>query len=66
MTQFHERIAEFPLIFDENRARDVLDTLTKNSGQLADLIDQISESPRAARRRFLRLILSCLACAARP
>ena len=38
MTQFHERIAEFPLIFDENRARDVLDTLTKPGGALAELI----------------------------
>jgi glutamate-ammonia-ligase adenylyltransferase len=38
VTQFHERIAEFPLTFDENRARDVLNTLTKNSGQLAEVI----------------------------
>jgi glutamate-ammonia-ligase adenylyltransferase len=46
VTQFHERIAEFPLIFDENRARDVLDTLIKNSGQLAELIAR-SDNVRA-------------------
>ncbi len=42
MTQFYERIAEFPLIFDESRARDVLDTLSKNSGPLAELITRSS------------------------
>ncbi|HEY8276713.1 MAG TPA: bifunctional [glutamine synthetase] adenylyltransferase/[glutamine synthetase]-adenylyl-L-tyrosine phosphorylase [Methyloceanibacter sp.] len=39
MTPFHERITECPLISDENRARDVLDTLTKPGGTLAELIE---------------------------
>ncbi len=38
MTQFYERIAECPLIFDENRARDVLDTLSKHPGSLSELL----------------------------
>jgi len=38
VTPFNERITEFPLISDENRARDVLDTLTK-SGPPAELIE---------------------------
>jgi glutamate-ammonia-ligase adenylyltransferase len=37
VTQFYERIAECPLIFDENRASDVLDTLGKSSEPIAEL-----------------------------
>jgi glutamate-ammonia-ligase adenylyltransferase len=40
VTPFHDRIAEFPLIFDENRARDALDTLMKPGGKLAELIER--------------------------